>query len=578
MSTSTDPLLPTSAASASREQRSSLDTERDISNYSDFVAGKLGLTTWWTTLTRAGVILGLSLVLGLVVRWVDGHLKDRIPVQVILMVSDGFGPASQTLARNYATHVSQIQTLALDSILVGASRTRSSNSFVTDSAAGATAFSCALKSYNGAIGVAPDQSPCGTVLEAAKLAGYLTGHVSTSRVTHATPASFSSHVIDRGMEDEIAVQQIGNYTLGRMADLILGGGSCHFKPQRDGPSSSCRQDNNDLIAAAQSAYGWNYLDNVNDFRNEALSLPLLGLFTADHMAYEIDRDSAKEPSLTEMAMKALQLLSDNAKKQNRGFFVMIEGSRIDMAAHSNDPASHVREILAYNEAIAAVIDWVDKHPNTVMISVSDHETGGLSVAHQRNGSYPVYEWFPSVLVPVKKSTESLGNMIAAFVEPFNPPVFQQFIHQIITDQLGITDVTADELAFMQTPNRTTSAYTDYMGKMVSDRAGLGWATHGHSAVDVNLYAHGYKSAELRGNHENTDIGAFIERTMGINLKSTTAKLLGGEQKVSSEGDGWWSRVQAAYKLFVEKKGRVNANPTADAFAEIHYHEQSIVTK
>lgn len=116
---------------------------------------------------------------------------------VILMVSDGFGPASETLARNYYQRVNNLPLnfkMPLDTILIGQSRTRSSNSLVTDSAAGATAFSCAMKTFNGAIGVDPMKKSCGTVLEAAKLNGFATGLVVTSRITHATPASFAAHV------------------------------------------------------------------------------------------------------------------------------------------------------------------------------------------------------------------------------------------------------------------------------------------------------------------------------------------------------------------------------------------------
>ncbi|KAJ2893893.1 vacuolar alkaline phosphatase, partial [Coemansia aciculifera] len=109
---------------------------------------------------------------------------------LIFMVSDGFGIASETMARNYVQTTKNYPlewASVLDDLLVGTSRTRSSDSLVTDSAAGATAFSCALKTYNGAIGVSYDGKPCGTILEAAKKAGYLTGLVSTARITHATP-------------------------------------------------------------------------------------------------------------------------------------------------------------------------------------------------------------------------------------------------------------------------------------------------------------------------------------------------------------------------------------------------------
>lgn len=122
------------------------------------------------------------------------------------------------------------------------------------------------------------------------------------------------------------------------------------------------------------------------------SLPLMFLFTPDHMSYEIDRDPSVEPSLKEMAAKTLSILAEKTAQSNKGFFVMIEGSRIDMAAHSQDPATHVREILAYQDTIAHVKEFVDAHPNTVMISVSDHETGGVSVARQVGSAYPEYRW------------------------------------------------------------------------------------------------------------------------------------------------------------------------------------------
>lgn len=136
---------------------------------------------------------------------------------VVFMVSDGMGPSSLSLTRSFMQHSAGKpwgEMLTLDKNFIGTSRTRSSSSLVTDSAAGATAFSCGLKSYNGAISVLPDGSPCGTVLEAAKLAGYKTGLVVTTRLTDATPACFSAHVNLRSEEDRIAEQQLGDYPLG----------------------------------------------------------------------------------------------------------------------------------------------------------------------------------------------------------------------------------------------------------------------------------------------------------------------------------------------------------------------------
>ncbi|CAG8735140.1 1678_t:CDS:2, partial [Racocetra persica] len=261
------------------------------------------------------------------------RLDMELPIKrnVILMISDGFGPASETFARDYYQFVNSLHynfTTPLDQILVGLSRTRSSNSLVTDSAAGATAFSCVKKTYNGAIGVDPDKAPCGTILEAAKAIGMATGLVVTSRITHATPASFSAHVVDRNMEDIIATQQLGDYPLGRQVDLMIGGGRCFFLP--NSTVGSCRGDDRDLIAEAKKS-GFTYFTSRKEFDNidpDSQSIPLLGLFTLDHMSYEIDRVPSVEPSLKEMSEKAIRILEAQTAHSDKGFFLMIEGSRI----------------------------------------------------------------------------------------------------------------------------------------------------------------------------------------------------------------------------------------------------------
>src|SRR5699024_1267008 len=135
---------------------------------------------------------------------------------VIFMVSGGMGPTRLSMTRSFRQYESGLpidDVMTLDKQHIAASRTKSSASLLTDSAAGATAFSCGMKSYNGAISVLPDHSPCGTVLEAAKEAGYMTGLVVTTKITDTTPACFASHVNQRGYEDRIAEQEAGEHPL-----------------------------------------------------------------------------------------------------------------------------------------------------------------------------------------------------------------------------------------------------------------------------------------------------------------------------------------------------------------------------
>lgn len=306
---------------------------------------------------------------------------------LIFMVSDGMGPTSLSLTRSYRQFTEGLpwsDTLAIDRHIIGQSRTRSTSSLVTDSAAGATAFSCGLKSYNGAIAMLPDHTPCGTVMEAAKRAGYLTGLVVTTRITDATPACFAAHVNRREEEDRIAEQLLGEYPLGQTVDLMLGAGRCHFLP--NSTEGSCRSDNRDLITMAKRN-NITYIDSRKDFddlkHGSPVQLPLLGLFADHDIPYEVDRRTQNDiyPSLVEMANTALAVLSEASRDQDKGFFLMIEGSRIDHAGHSNDAVAQVHEVLAYDATISAVLDFLEKDKTDgIMISTSDHETGGLSTA------------------------------------------------------------------------------------------------------------------------------------------------------------------------------------------------------
>lgn len=450
---------------------------------------------------------------------------------LIFMVSDGMGPTSLTLTRSFKQFrdgTGPGDTLVMDRHLIGSSRTRSTSSLITDSAAGATAFSCGLKSYNGAIAVLPDHSPCGTVLEAAKMAGYTTGLVVTTRITDATPACFAAHANSRHLEDAIAEQEVGSHPLGRVVDLILGGGRCHFLPNTT--DGSCRGDDTDVVALAK-ANGFGYVDDRDGFDRlrlgAAVDLPLLGLFAGGDIPYEIDRTSENRtyPSLDEMARTALAALGRATEKTEKGFFLMIEGSRIDHAGHANDPVAQVHEVLAYDRAVASVLDFLDDDDvDGVFVSTSDHETGGLAAARQLHEAYPEYAWYPSVLVNASHSAEHLAGRLAdhvAEVGGANDSALKHFIvDSLLRDGLGVEDASAEEVQRL-VDRHDDGAYT--LADIVSRRAELGWTTHGHSAVDVNIYG-SEAAAPLAGNHENTDIGDFMARYLDLDLNAVTREL------------------------------------------------------
>ncbi|KAI9833362.1 MAG: hypothetical protein M1838_005586 [Thelocarpon superellum] len=495
---------------------------------------EVGLFVWAMIATIAVVIIAVLYTH----QGARRHGPDADPAlptgkrNLIFMVSDGMGPTSLSMTRSFMQFrdgAAPDDVLVLDQHLIGSSRTRSSSSLVTDSAAGATAFSCGFKSYNGAISILPDHQPCGTVLEAAKRAGYMTGLVVTTRITDATPACFAAHVNMRSEEDRIAEQEVGQGPLGRVVDLILGGGRCHFLPNTT--DGSCRADDQDIVAMAKNN-GFAYLDDRPGFDalkgGDAVTLPLLGLVAETDIPYEIDRQHVNDvyPSLDEMARTALAALSKATENREQGFFLMIEGSRIDHAGHGNDPAAQVHEVLAYDKAFASVMDFVDhSEVESMVISTSDHETGGLAAARQLHSSYPEYLWYPGSLANATHSAENLAQSLRQHLSSRRRATsddLEAFIRKtLVQDGLGITDASAAEIKkLVDQPSQSAYLFAD----MISRRAQLGWSTHGHSAVDVNIYGTS-NSSKIRGNHENTEVGEFLRDYLELDLEPITKELI-----------------------------------------------------
>ncbi|KAK4554159.1 vacuolar alkaline phosphatase [Recurvomyces mirabilis] len=483
----------------------------------------------------------------------SGHDRPSGKRNLIFMVSDGMGPTSLALTRSWRQYTEQLpydQTLLLDEYLIGQSRTRSSSSLVTDSAAGATAFSCGHKSYNGAISVLPDHSPCGSVMEAAKRIGYTTGLVVTTRITDATPAVFASHVRRREMEDEIALQMIGDtHPLGRIPDLMLGGGRCHFLPNSTG-DESCRNDDVDVRKVAGDI-GWDYISTRKQFDGLGTNpkLPLMGLFAYDDIPYEIDRQYQGDtyPSLEEMTRTALDALSAATADEDEGFFIMIEGSRIDHAGHGNDPAAQVHEVLAYDHAMAAVLEFVkDSATPTLMVATSDHETGGLALAKQLHPTYPAYLWYPGVLANVTHSASHTSHEYHDYL--FTSPLatnMRSWLTTLLSESLGIHDPSPSEIASL-IDHPALASYT--FADMISRRAQTGWSTHGHSGADVNIYSSDPVAArKLVGNHENTEVGDFLRWYLGAEdevekVTKTLRKHLEVTDDAAAEGKVWLGTV------------------------------------
>ncbi|KAL0488946.1 alkaline phosphatase [Acrasis kona] len=444
------------------------------------------------------------------------------PKNIIFMVGDGFGPASQTFARVASGNGS----LALDDYFVGTSRTYSSDSTVTDSAAGATAFACGLKSYNGAIGVDPQGKPCGTILEAALQKGMKTGLISTTFLSDATPASFSAHAGLRSSVQEIAKQQIvdlTNFVVGDKKyalDVMLGGGRCYIAGKAQSDFTSCRTDDFEGIKESK-ALGYNFISNREDLL-KVDSLPIMGLFADKKMRYNIDRtENDPEPTLLEMVKKGIGLLS---KSNPDGFFLVIEGARIDHAGHSNDISAQVREVFHYNEVFKYVSEWANENKETLVVSTADHETGGLTLGRAVDG-VSLYTFNYTVALNVNKSTEVMATDIMSKLNQGSS--FNDTVKSVLISN-GLSSPISDfEVYIAQSTQDVRSNVTALMlglGEIINRRVRVGFSTVAHTGVDVNVYSAGVQSEKFKGNQENTALGNKIAAMMDFDLKAITEKL------------------------------------------------------
>lgn len=416
------------------------------------------------------------------------------PRNVILVIADGLGPASVSFARQFQAN----EPLALDGVLRGTIRTNSADSLISDSAAGATAYGCGVKALNRSVGLDALERPCTTLADLAQKAGFATGVVTNTRLTHATPAAFSARHEDRNAEQDIAAQQIASER-----DLLLGGGRARFVPEAAGGK---RDDGRDLLNEARER-GYNVITERGDLLR-AQALPLLGLFAESHIDYAIDR-GPEQPGLLDLTRTALRLLSND----KRPFFLMLEAGRIDHAGHANDPATHLREIQEYDRVVAELIRFTNEDQRTLVVLVADHETGGLSLARDESPG-AAYEWRPEALANIRASVEQMYLELVAQKEQQGDAFDREAaVLNLLRRHTNIRSLDEAELRWIsEEPQFGNLGFV--LGRIMSKRAGVAWGTWGHSAVDVNLYGFGPGVERFAGNLDNTEIGMRIAELMG----------------------------------------------------------------
>ncbi len=390
---------------------------------------------------------------------------------IILFIGDGMGQAHRfagqllaagrdgRLAMDRLPYLGQMGTMCADP-----------STFVTDSAAAATAIATGTKTVNGSVSIGPDGAAQTTILELAKASGRSVGLISTCQITDATPAAFASHVPMRAAQSTIARQYIEQANV----DVILGGGAAHWFPEGE-----------PLPAPLRGATGWRGVGSEGDLVAEArergyefvaesralqASLarrsghgdgPLLGLFASEEFFVQTEEGlgASYDPpvSLADLTSAAIGILSRNPA----GFFLMVEESAIDRMAHRNNAALTLKGVLELDRAVQVGLSFANRSPDTLIVVTADHECGGLTVAGSLDQPYP-YE----------PGGGLLDTLLAGEDGPF--------------------PVAGSGYGFV-----------------------LGWATTGHTSAPVPISATGPGADRLSGFIENTDVFHALANAMDV---------------------------------------------------------------
>ncbi|TAM12465.1 MAG: alkaline phosphatase [Nevskiaceae bacterium] len=427
---------------------------------------------------------------------------------VIFFLGDGMGPVPKTATRIYK--VGEAGSLAMDTLPYTARvRTHSLNAQTTDSAPSMSAYMTGVKMNNEVVSMsaatrafdaagklfingedstcaADNGTPVTTLLELAKEKSKATGVVTTTRVTHATPAATYSHICHRDGENDIAAQLVPggagyNAKLGAGVDVVLGGGSRNFVPST--ATGSKRTDARDLIAEMKTQ-GYTYITN----EAELTAVPntttkLLGLFNKSHMNYELDRSQTNEPSLAEMTTKAIDILAKNPN----GYFLMVEGGRIDHALHGTNAKRALQDTVAFDDAIQSALDKVDLS-NTVIVVTADHDHTMVFNGYGKRGSDIL--GLTMDYVTGAPSTDVDGK-------PYTTLVFGNgAVRHDTRPQLTQAEVTA----------------ADYLQEAAIVRGTPGSETHGSG--DVQLFAIGAGAKSFKGTMDNTKVFGLLKTAAG----------------------------------------------------------------
>lgn len=444
--------------------------------------------------------------------------QEISPVKnIILMISDGTSFPALSASRWLKVYRGEGNRLNIDPYLCGTVTTFSSNAPIGDSAPTTSCYMTGIPSQAGSVSMYPvtdpgndlipldstrTYQPLVTLLEAMQRQQHKAGGlVVTCEFPHATPADCAAHYYNRSNYAAIAPQMAFNNL-----DVMFGGGTSFVT---------------DAMKKHFSENGTTYIQND---KNQMLSYDgnrVWALFGEQDLPYDLDRDTTQIPSLSQMTRKAIQLLNKN----ENGFFLMVEGSKVDWASHANDPVGIMTEFLAFDKAVGEAIDFAKKDGNTLVVVTADHGNSGFSIG--RGGLSKSYTKLTlndlfGVVSQFKHTAEGLEKILI-HTQPEN-------IQKVFKENTGI-ELTDEETKLLKSSkNYTGEDYTKtgarenmtaHIIKILNAHTPFGFTTYGHTGEEVFLAIYHPKSNVPTGNRLNTELHQYMYDASGLQIPLQT---------------------------------------------------------
>ena len=466
--------------------------------------------------------LNLIICLFMAVTFVFGQKEIRPTRNVIVMIPDGTSLSVLSASRWLKTYRNEGKKLNVDPYLCGTVTTFSSNAPIGDSAPTTSCYMTGVPEQasniatypvadpvNDLIKLNPDSAyqPLATILEAMKKEqNKATGLVVTCEFPHATPADCASHYYNRNEYKVLAPQMAYNNL-----DVMFGGGNTIIT---DDMKQHLKNTGTSLIQNNKNA-----LMNFKDEKTWAL-------FGDKEMPYDLDRDTTAVPSLAEMTSKALEILNKNSN----GFFMMVEGSKVDWAAHANDPAGIMSEFLAFDKAVGKVIDFAKKDGNTTVVIMPDHGNSGFSIGRNdlpKSYTKLTLEDIFGTVSKYQRTAEGLEKILLTTKPDDFKSVFKQYTNIDLTEdelKLLLSSQNYKAISYMEVGH--SANLTHNITVILNAHAAFGFTTSGHTGEEVFLAIYHPQGDRITGNVRNTDIHDYLYKVSGLNkpMKQLTSEL------------------------------------------------------